>query len=54
MATTLNGRLYGYDVMARNVLSSALVNAAGRMYAIATTERLSDDLHSPPDEAGTP
>jgi hypothetical protein len=52
MATTLNVRRFGYDDMARSALSTALVNEAGRMYAIATTERLSDARQSPPVEAG--
>ncbi len=38
--------------VAVSIISTALVNEAGRMYAIATTERLSDALQSPPVEAG--
>jgi hypothetical protein len=52
MDTTLNVRLYGCDGMARSALSTALVRAAGPWDAVATTERLSDALQSPPVEAG--
>ena len=40
--------------VAVSIISTALVNEAGRMYAIATTERLSTALQGPPEEAGTP
>ena len=39
--------------VAVSIISTALVNEAGRMYAIATTERLSDARQSPPVEAGS-
>ncbi len=38
--------------VAVSIISSALVNEAGQMYAIATTERLSDARQSPVVEAG--
>ena len=40
--------------VAVSIISTALVNEVGQMYAIATTERLSDALQSPPVEAGPP
>ena len=41
-------------LVAVSITSTALVNEAGQMYAIATTERMSETLKGQRDEAGTP